>query len=692
MADVLTINSVVIDLVATATTLDRVSTFSRGGIPEFYFTKLIKKLAALPDSWSGKSCSLSLAGTTVFSGDVVGYVDRFVEDVGWVREYRALGIRNRADYVPVTDSNTLSDSAVFNLPGDDLAVIPAREGRNIGQIITSILTMTANATALNGYGIGAYTSLSPPTLPAATVTDLAALTVIPPYRVTVSGERILQSIEQLIESGHPNHWLYVKPDGTIRIVDQRTFTGNTVTLGATGDPRWMLPSLTRDYSDSYSQVTVRGDMLTVPVTLGLKPFPGSSSADGGLQEDFAWGAYSNAGAKAAYSAGDWQQYSLTTGQDQGTCTCTTTTATVTSSDSAVSWAANFWDQTSTGHQGIVTLFADVITGVTQVYSARVTANTALTAGGTSTLTLDRTLPATTYNAYRIYGQAFRGNIVYRKYKVSNANVAAAMQQFFPYPVAARSSNGLSAALTSTAIGTVFYSASGTPPFDTSSIGIQVDPVGGYIWTEKPTALVFGGGPVTPATDFQVFIPVATGQLTVTSPVGGGYSGTLFSVEGISRTKTVTVRDWRDYSLNSQMQTYANELLDAVKDVVVEGTLTYLGLATAYLAPGQAISIAGNGYTTGYESLALPVVAADVQFNPGPDGTSYVTTLRLSNRRARYSGELFTRPAVTGQQFGLANPALEQSAVDRPAVVGTSAQSAMDANWGAAGSAMGAGGY
>jgi hypothetical protein len=100
-----------------------------------------------------------------------------------------------------------------------------------------------------------------------------------------------------------------------------------------------------------------------------------------------------------------------------------------------------------------------------------------------------------------------------------------------------------------------------------------------------------------------------------------------------------------------MQAYSDQLFSALCNVVVEGTIGYLGLATAYLAVGQAVSITGNGYTTGYESLALPVASIDVQFNPGPGGTSYVSTLHLTNRQARYTGDVFVRPAATGQYIG-----------------------------------------
>jgi hypothetical protein len=110
-----------------------------------------------------------------------------------------------------------------------------------------------------------------------------------------------------------------------------------------------------------------------------------------------------------------------------------------------------------------------------------------------------------------------------------------------------------------------------------------------------------------------------------------------------------------------MATYAYEYFTTVCDVVVEGTISYLGLSSHYFSPGQALSIAGNGFTTGYETLAntggnngIAVASVDIAFQPGPGGTSYVTTLHLSNRKQRYTGDIFVRPAVTGQQLGLAS--------------------------------------
>jgi hypothetical protein len=659
MADVLTINASVINLASTNTSLDYVSTFTKGGIPELHFTRLLGPLAALPDPWSGKPCSLTmLSGTSVFSGDVVGYIDRWVDPFGWAREYRALGLAQRANYIPLTDSETLTDTSVWDLPGDDPNFIGSRAGLTTGQIVANLLTMAVNGAPLNAAGIGAYTSTGPYVLPSATVSDLAALTILPPYRVSIQGERILQSLEDFIRGAHPNHFMHVLPDGTIRVYDSRSFTNNTLTLGS--DPRLAMPELTRDYSDSYSQVEYRGNTLVRGVTLQTLPWPGSSSSDGGLQEDFAWGSLSNAAAKAAWVPANWSQPNqYGAPYDTGSCTCpSTTTIVVTSANTAMTWASNALSQAN--GLGSVTLYADVITGIDQIFQARVVSNTALTAGGTSTLTLDTPMPALTYNAYQLFALAIGPNIVGRKYKVTNAAIAAAMLNYFPYPVAYTNYLGTAADLTSTPIGTVMWGAFGgtSPPYNTGLDGVTIDPVNGFVYLAKPAQVVVNGlnTPVQFPANVQVFLPVATGTLTAYAPSSTTYSGTLYSVEGISRRKTITCLEWLDYGNQANMNTLASETLDSYKDVVVEGTLPYLGLMPiAYFQPGQAVSIAGTSgstpYTTGWESLALPVVSHEIRFQPGASGTSYVTTLHLSNRRGRYSAGNYLRPNITGQQLG-----------------------------------------
>jgi hypothetical protein len=647
MADTLTINGSSINLVTTNTTIDRVTPYVKGGIPELHFSRLLA-LAALPDAWSGKPVTLTMGSTLVFSGDVVGYSDHYLDGFGWMREYRALGLVNRGNYIPLTDSVSLTDTSVWNLPGDDPQFVGARAGQTVGQIVGQILTMATNATPLSAAGIGNYTSSSPWTLPTLTQNDLNALSIIPPWRVTVSGERILQGLESFIQSCHPNHFLHVDPNGNIRVLDVRTFATNTVTLGNNADPRFGMPSLTRDYSDSYSQVEVRGNTLVEGCYLQTKKWPGSANADGGLAEDFAWGALSSAAAKAAWTPACWSQpYANGVAADTGTCTCPSTTVMrVTSSDNTKTWVANYWGQANGEALGVVFAYADSLGGMVQQFvSRRIVANTSLAAAGTSDLTLDSPLPSTGFTSYAIWGLAQNCNLVGRKYKVTNAAIGSAMQQFFPYPFAFKNAAGTGAAMTITPIAQIMYSASGNPPYTVGTCGVTLDPTSGHIYMSQPVQTILGSG-VWPS-NVNVFVPVAVGTLTAYAPSSSTYAGTLYTVEGVRRTKIITALEWRDYSNTSTMQTFASEFLDSVKDVVVEGTLPYLGLNTTYLAPGQSVNITGSSYTTGWESLNLPVISADIIFQQGPQGaTSYTMALHLSNRRGRVDASNFLRPNMT----------------------------------------------
>ena len=135
-----------------------------------------------------------------------------------------------------------------------------------------------------------------------------------------------------------------------------------------------------------------------------------------------------------------------------------------------------------------------------------------------------------------------------------------------------------------------------------------------------------------------------------------YAGTLYTELGIQRTKTITCHDWTDYSNQSNMNLFASEFLDCVKNIVYEGTVPYHGLLTSLLTFGQSINIAGNGYTTGWESINCPVVQVDVDFHEAEDGaTTYDMQIHISSRRAPYTGDAFVRPHVVGQPFGSGEP-------------------------------------
>jgi hypothetical protein len=669
--DVLDIAGTDIDMAASNVTLDRLTAFARGGTPELAFSRLVGTPGALPDPWNLKPCKLTMAGTLVFSGVVAGYVDRYDDHLGWVRGYRALGLGFAGNYVPVTDGETLTEPSVWNLPADDAAVLAAREGKTVGQIVTAVLTFQDNANRLSAAGVGAYTSLSPPTLPAATTGDLGNLKVIPQGAVRVSGERILPALEAVVQASHPNHFLYIQPDGTIRFLDPRTFPATTVTINGS-DHRWIMPTLTRDAADNYSQVVIRGNTLTQSVTLQDVPWPGSTAPDGGLAEDFAHDGLTNAQAKAAVVPTDWSQPNGGLGgpMDSGTCTCTDTThVTITTTHTYLA------DQLAQGAGqllGLIILASDSLAGkVTQYWTARIIANTA-TSGGQSKLTIDAPLLDLTYQSFQIYGLAAGANVVGRRYRITNAAIAHTLQLAFPYPVAFVYAGGSAAEMVSSPMGIVWYSPTGStsPPFNMSTVGLTIDPDGGLIYFNTPVYITAGGvmTPVRWPAVVQAFLAVATGTLTAVAPKTTTHAGTLFTVEGVSRTKYITVLEWRDYSNQANMETFASEVLDSVKDVVIEGSLPYLGMpGVSWLVPGNSVSIAGRDFTTGWEQIAIPVVSVDVVFQTGAAGTSYVTTLQLSNRRTPYDAANFLRPNLRGgwiagrlsEPFGAGLPASQE---------------------------------
>ena len=235
--------------------------------------------------------------------------------------------------------------------------------------------MPANAASASALGLGNYTRAGGAySLPAATASDLAALTVIPPRPVYVTGEKLGDAIAGVLEQYAPNHWFWVDPDGTYRFLDKRTATVHTLTLGT--DP--IEPTeLSRDAGDCFQRVVVRGQPIAVLALLKLSL--------GQLTEEFAWGSFTTAQAKAG-----WTQSQFNTpgaALDQGSCTCpSTTTLVVTSSSGTTSWSAGYWDQSH--QQGTISLYASTVPDYTQIWSARAVACTPLAAGGTSTITVN----------------------------------------------------------------------------------------------------------------------------------------------------------------------------------------------------------------------------------------------------------------------------------------------------------------
>jgi hypothetical protein len=734
---VLVVNGTTIDRTATDVRLMRLTAYRRGGCGELAFARRGLTLSAIatPDPWWGQSASLAIGGTTYFVGQVGRGAQYNTAHLGWVREYTCRDLRNLADFVPVTDSNTGTDRVVFNQTDQDVNRILSRTGRTVGQMVLEVLEMPAIRAGLSAAGVGGYTSagsgatgtaavsggvvtvtvvtagtgytVAPKcylsggggtytsttvslsgtgvatvsvtgssgyrtapaavfsTLPTATLADLDQMVILPPYAVHFAGEKVLAAVDQVVLNHHRSFRLWVRPDGVIRFLDERAFTNRTVTLNSPDDPAncWDLPSLTCDWEDSYQRVQVRGDEWVEGVTLGVLPPAGSSRTDDGINETrFAHDSLTVAAAKAAWTPAAWTNLAQPPGAgaantDRGTCTCSDTLHVVmTDSDATRTYAANYWDQTSAGHLGVIEVASDVTTGVAMKVQCRIIGTTALTAGGTYTATLDQALPSTSYNTYRIYGMGGGAANVWTLYQVSDAGIAAHLRPFFPYGAARKNSDGTAATRSQSPVATVFWSLSGSPPYTSNTCGLTVDPDGGTVRLDVPAPLVIGNpnSPLTPA-DVQVYVPVSKGPLLATWPADSGgspvYSGDSYAL-GLTRTKYVTVREWRDPGNSANMLLFAHELYDAVSPIVWEGRATYRGLNTTMLTFGQALEFTGVDYTTGLESTPINVASCSVEFNEDAAvGTSYTTVCELSNRRAPFTGEYYFRPSQTGSPLG-----------------------------------------
>jgi hypothetical protein len=635
------------------------------GISTLTINRVGGALPGLPDPWLGKAVVLAISGTTRFTGDVTD-ADPSYTNLGWVTAYQCRCLRFRGDRIPFTDSNTTSDSAAYNLLTDDPLWLSNRSGRTVGQILTDALTGTTNATALDGKGIGGYTSLSPPTLPSATTTDLSALTLIPPAPVYVQGERLLSAIEAFLSAWAPNHAMYVQPNGTIRFLDMKAFTNNTLTMGT--DPIEPTP-LRRSVSECYQKVIIRGASRTEPKLISL--------SSGILAEDFSYGALSNAAAKAAWTLADYEKDAAS--RSEGTCTCTDTlNVVVDPTDNTQAWAANDWDQTT--RLGVLYLYYSAGSGINQFVARRISSNASLAAAGTSNMVVSEALPATNYNRFQLYGVSTGAGFVWRKYQITDAAIYAAMARQFTWPVPLVGANGDVATMTSFPVGSVLWSSTGNPPYQEWPAPFTFNTATGDVIFQQPTYKTAGN---KAPSDVRILAAVNVGSLTATKPASS-YEGTSYTVEGMTETLTVTVPSWRDPANQTAMNAFAQDMLDSVKDSIMEGSAVYRGLYTTGLTMGNAVRITGNGYTTGWESYYLPIHETEVRWNSGQP-SSYTTTMQLSNRRAHFSSSAFLRPErpiggalISGEMDPMRGPAefaesVASTAVMRSGEVGSVSQ-------------------
>jgi hypothetical protein len=341
------------------------------------------------------------------------------------------------------------------------------------------------------------------------------------------------------------------------------------------------------------------------------------------------------------------QYSI------GNCTCpSTTTVEAEPSDSTAKWATNYWDQTASGAKGKITLSQSLGSGLEQVISRRIVSCDALTAGGTATLTLDEALPNTDYDSYYLVGEATGGAVTWTRYEIENKEIAAAIVNQFPYDVIWRTLGQLAAARTSYPVANVLWSSTGEEPYEERPIGITaIDTDLGYIYFDIPTPKVYApdsemqkGGAAVAAfapIDIRVMVPVAKDDAREAIVPSSGYEGTAYDDEGLERTLYVFEPSWRDGTDAERMELAAQEILDSVKDTVIEGSVSVLKQLDSVLVPGKSLNLDGPDWSSPLASMGTPIIAAELVFDT--DSIPLRTVMTFSNRRAAFSGAVLTSP-------------------------------------------------
>ena len=185
--------------------------------------------------------------------------------------------------------------------------------------------------------------------------------------------------------------------------------------------------------------------------------------------------------------------------------------------------------------------------------------------------------------------------------------------------------------------------------------LQIGVNSGYIEFYQPICTAYcsqstlnGTGQVPNPTDLQVLVPYSRASLSVQAPTTG-WQGTAYSVNGIQRRQYLDYPEWSDYGQASQYQLLANQKLLCVMNTVIEGSLTYFGKQSAFLLLGNAVNVAGNGYTTGYEAINAPARSVVLDYLPESGATQWITRINFSTRMKPFTGDrLYAHPNYLAQ--------------------------------------------
>lgn len=288
--------------------------------------------------------------------------------------YRGQGLKLLMNEIPIVGPD-FSGQVVYDLPATDEESAPTRRGLSVGDIIAAVLTLPASQLAAIGIAADATT-----------IAQLAALEVVPDGPAHVAGYSCMAA-DGLLQRWAGNVRLAILSTGEVRFVGAAglgttggTAASHTLTYGVDDVHP---PAIGRDWGACASRFVAYGRGR-------ISPSNGRMANDPSQLQP-AW----DSGQQAA-----WKDSGFTTpgdATDYGTVTTISgpTTITVRSDDPTRTWPVNFWSKRG----GWVQLRNMTAIGLDNV---PVPACTALTAGDTSTLTLNLPLENSASDAWETY--------------------------------------------------------------------------------------------------------------------------------------------------------------------------------------------------------------------------------------------------------------------------------------------------
>lgn len=539
----------------------------------------------------------------------------------WTR-YRCVGRAAELDRIPIVSPATGSEGYRFNLPSDDPWRLDGYSGLTVGGMLTRVFEDHAEAMAGAGVGISMLAG------------DAAGLDWTPPEPVTIRGERLWNAMEQALARLAPNHRLRLEEtaSGTeVRLLDWTSAPGSDrVSDLVQGEGGVEGFEARASVEDRATRAEAIGGEEVEPFLLRL--------SDGSLIPDW------TIGEEEAWSIADFEEPG--SAWDEGTVEAMSPGAvTVRSDDGGREWPTNYW---AGARRGRLRLTADVIDlpgqGLETQRTRAVASNTALEALGTSVVTVEGAFDATWYSRYALYGlkEDSERPHVHRRYRPADAGVAAGLRRLFARPEPYRFAGGSALLMTRAPVGSVLAGGTRYPA------AVEIDPVAGTVTFAEPVVAIGGlndaealeeGGPDLAAPDdVEVFAPVATGRLRATVPadeVEGNptHGGTAFEDQGLERTRTILLPEWRDRGDVSAVEGMLSDRWRAWRDTRISVRATLRGVSPrdwTGIDRGARLFAGGDGSELGWwGGRPLRLTGGVYDWN-GPDGEGPRLSLEFGN--------------------------------------------------------------